>query len=427
LYIREYYMKQSQLFTKTLKNISQDEQSANAQLLERGGFVYKNSAGIYTYLPIGWRVMQKIAKIIKEEMDAIGGQEMYMPALHDKHYLKATGRWDVDVVFKVLAGNEKEPSYNISWTHEEIIAEIATKYLNSYKDLPFSIYQIQTKFRNEARAKSGILRTREFTMKDLYSFHENEEDLYKFYEIVKAAYFKIFSRCGLEAYCTLAIGGDFTLNNTHEFQVLSPVGEDTIYLCKECGYAENKEVTKLKKGDACPKCKGEITEEKSIEVGNIFPLGTKYSEAFDLKFTDSKGQRKPVVMGSYGIGLGRVMGTVVEIFHDEKGIMWPQAIAPFQVHLLTVGNGLDHSLQKHADETYDALRNAGVEVLYDDRVASPGEKFADADLIGIPYRAVVSEKTIEKGKDVVEVKKRSEKDAKNMKCGELINLVNAKF
>ena len=412
-------MRQSQLFTRVQRSDPKDETAVNAKLLERGGFIYKNSAGIYSFLPLGWRVLQKIAKIIREEMDATGAQEMFMAALHDKHYLKATGRWDVDVVFKVVESDKKEPSFNISWTHEEIMAEIATKYVSSYKDLPFAAYQIQTKFRNEPRAKSGLLRGREFMMKDLYSFHTSEEDLHRYYhQIAAPAYKKVFERCGLKAIFTLAAGGDFTLSNTHEFQVLSDAGEDTIYVCGKCEYAENKEISKLSteggstsggKNGECPQCKGKMHEKQSIEVGNIFPLGTKYSEAFNLKFKDEKGEMKPVVMGSYGIGLGRVMATAVEAYHDDHGIIWPEAIAPFLAHLIALGG-------VNADALYGALQNAGIEVLYDDREKSPGEKFAEADLLGIPWRFVVSPKL--EGK--VEVKRRNEKEARIMSEKEAI-------
>ncbi len=403
-------MRQSHLFTKTVKEAPKDESALNAQLLARGGFVYKNSAGIYSYLPLGWRVIRAISQIVREEMDAVGGQELLMPALHDKHYLKATGRWDVDVVYKVIAGDEKEPSFNISWTHEEVLAEIAAKYVNSYKDLPFAAYQIQTKFRHEPRAKSGMLRGREFLMKDLYSFHASEADLYDYYAKVAEAYRKVFVRCGLTAYYTLAAGGDFTIDNTNEFQVISNVGEDTIYVCKKCGYAENKEVSTLKKGDACPKCDGTIEEEKAVEVGNIFPLGTKYSKAFGLTFTDEKGVKKDVVMGSYGIGISRLMGVIVEQYHDAKGIIWPAAVAPFEAHVLALG-GADGA------GVYHALQTHGVQVLYDDRDASAGEKFADADLIGIPWRIVVSPKV---GEGKVEIKGRADDHAQTMTLEEAL-------
>ena len=416
-------MLQSKLFTKIERSFPKDEEAPNARFLERAGFVYKNSAGVYSYLPLGWRVIRKISDIIRKEMDAIGGQEMFMAALHDKHYLKATGRWDVDVVFKVVSGGDKEPSFNISWTHEEIIAEIAKRYVGSYKDMPFSAYQIQTKFRHEPRAKSGLLRGREFLMKDLYSFHADEKDMYRYYDEVAKAYMKVFERCGLKAYYTLAAGGEFTANNTHEFQVASETGEDTIYACDSCMYAENGEVSKLsaeggsasggKDSNKCPKCGEKVSMKKSIEVGNIFPLGTKYSEAFDLKFLDKDGKQKFVVMGSYGIGVSRLMATAVEAHHDERGIVWPETIAPFKVHLLELG-------KSSAKELYDDLQRENVEVLYDDREASPGEKLVEADLVGLPFRAVVSEKT---GSNV-EVKRRNEKDAKLMGKDEFIKMVN---
>ena len=382
-------MRQSQLFTKTIKETPKDERALNAKLLERAGFVYKNSSGVYSFLPLGWRVLRKIAHVIRQEMDRIGGQEMLMAALHDKRYLRATGRWDVDVIYKVITAKEKRPNFNISWTHEEIISEIAQKYVNSYKDLPFAVYQIQTKFRAERRAKSGILRGREFLMKDLYSFHASEEDLMGYYGEVASSYQKVFKRCGLKAIYTLAPGGDFTAQNTHEFQVISEVGEDTIYVCLTCQHSENKEISKLKKGQKCPKCGGKIDEKKSIEVGNIFPLGVKYSKAFDLQFVDQKGNKKYVVMGSYGIGLSRTMGAVVEIHHDKKGIIWPKEVAPFQVHLIRIEN--NDKVKRVAEKLYQDLQKKGYEVLYDDREGKgAGEKFMDADLIGIPIRVVIS-------------------------------------
>lgn len=408
-------MKQSHLFTTTLKEAPKDEVSINAQLLERGGFIYKNSAGIYTQLPLGWRVIQKIARIIREEMNAIGGQEIFMPALHDKHYLQATGRWDVDVVFKVSEGAGKEPQFNISWTHEEIMSEIAARYVESYKNLPFSAYQIQTKFRNEPRAKSGLLRGREFMMKDLYSFHTDEEDLEKFYEVARQAYQKIFERCGLRAIYTMAAGGDFTTNYTHEFQVLSDVGEDTIYVCEKCNVAVNKEI--IDEQSKCFQCGNtDLVEKKSIEVGNIFKYGTKYSEPFNLQFADEKGEKQYVYTGAYGIGLGRMMATIVETSHDDKGILWPESVAPFATHLISLCR--DEKDKKQADALYHALLEKGEEVLYDDREGvSAGQKFADADLLGIPKRLVVSPKTL--AEDRVEVKLRVETKAQLIKLRSL--------
>ncbi|MCX6812895.1 MAG: His/Gly/Thr/Pro-type tRNA ligase C-terminal domain-containing protein [Candidatus Azambacteria bacterium] len=410
-------MRQSQLFGQTLRENPKDETSVNARLLERGGFVYKNSAGIYSYLPLGFRVLEKIANIIREEMNAINGQEMFMPALVEKKYLDATGRWDVPISFEAMGKNEKIAGFVMGWTHEEVLTAIATKYINSYKDLPLAAYQIQTKFRNEPRAKSGLLRGREFIMKDLYSFHSSETDLRNYYEKVKAAYFKIFNRCGLKSIYTVAPGGVFTLSNTHEFQVINPVGEDAILVCSKCEYAENKEISKLKNGDKCPKCMGKIRLESAIEVGNLFPLGTKYSEAFNLQFINSKGKREYVIMGSYGIGLGRVMGTVVEIHHDNWGIIWPKTIAPFKIHLIEISTKGDSPIKKQAEKIYKNLVDKGIEVLYDDRDKTAGEKFADADLIGISWRAVVSPKTLDN--DSIEIKRRNQKQEKLVKFSQI--------
>src|SRR3989344_4818809 len=337
-------MRQSQLFTKISRNAPKDEVAINAQLLERGGFIHKNSAGVYSYLPLGWKVIQNIARIIREEMDAIGGQELFMPALVEKKYLEATGRFDLPVGFDAIEKDGKKPNFALGWTHEEALTAIASKFVSSYADLPFAAYQIQTKFRNEARAKSGLLRGKEFLMKDLYSFHESEEGLNLYYEKVAVAYHKIFARVGVKAIYTLAAGGGFSLPKNHEFPGIAGVGEDTIYLCKKCGYAENKEISKLENDSKCPACDGQIEEKKAIEVGNIFPLGTKYADAFDLKFTDKNGEKKPVVMGSYGIGLGRLMGTVVELRHDDAGIIWPESIAPYFVHLLELNDAKAESL-----------------------------------------------------------------------------------
>lgn len=407
-------MRLTQLFTKTLREPPADETAVNARLLLRGGFVFKNSAGIYSFLPLGWRVLSKIANIIREEMNAIGGQEIFMPALVEKKYMEPTGRWDLDVGYFAKPKNEKEAEFVLGWSHEEVLTAIAAKFISSYKDLPFSAYQIQTKFRHEARAKSGLLRGREFMMKDLYSFHVSEDDLNDYYEKAAKAYHKIFERCGLKAVYTLAAGGAFTISNTHEFQVLADVGEDAIILCPKCEYAENIEISKLKEGNPCPKCGHKVSEKRSIEVGNIFPLGTKYSQALGLEYSDEKGAKHPVVMGSYGIGLSRLMATAVEVHHDDKGILWPENIAPFKVHLVVL-DGKDNE----ADKVYSELTDKGIEVLYDDREdKTPGEKFADADLIGCPIRLVISNKTLEK--DSVELKHRNSKEFKLLKLTELL-------
>src|SRR3989338_7868736 len=336
-------MRLSKLFTKTLREAPTDEEAKNAQFLIRGGFVFKNSAGIYSFLPLGLRVVQKITNIIREEMNAIDGQEMLMQALVEKKYMEPTGRWNLDVGFFAKGLNDKEASFVMGCSHEEVLTTIASKYVSSYKDLPFSAYQIQNKFRNEPRAKSGLLRGREFMMKDLYSYHTTDQDLALFYEKSKEAYYNVFNRCGLKSYCTLAGGGVFTENFTHEFQVVSEVGEDTIFLCSSCEYAENQEISKLKDGDKCSKCEGLVVEKKSIEVGNIFKYGSKYSEKLGLYYKDENGADHPVLSGAYGIGIGRLMATVVETSNDKDGIIWPESIAPYKAHLISLPGGEDES------------------------------------------------------------------------------------
>jgi len=412
-------MRQSKLFTKTMKAVSAEETAVNAQLLQRGGFSYKNSAGVYTHLPLGWRVMNRISSIIREEMNAIGGVELFMPALVDRKYLDATGRFSVDIGFDAVAKGEKSANYVMGWTHEEVLTEIASKYVQSWRDLPFSAYQIQTKFRNEARAKSGLLRGREFLMKDLYSFHATEEDLYKYYEEVKGAYLRVFERCGLTAYYTLAAGGEFTASTTHEFQVLTEAGEDVIYYCEVCKTAQNDEVATLKEGDKCEECGTTLQAGKSVEVGNIFPLGTKYSQAFNLTYTNEKGENELVVMGSYGIGVSRLMAVVVEVFHDEAGIIWPSSVAPFTAHIVALPG---EEATRAANELYENMTQEGIAVLFDDRdQVSPGEKFADSDLIGIPVRITVSARSLEAGG--VGVKARTQSEERVLSVGEALALV----
>ena len=396
-------MRQSQLFGKTIKEAPKDETSINAQLLLRGGFVDKLMAGAYTYLPLGLRVLNKIENIIREEINAINGQEILMPALQNKKDWQTTGRWEIDVMMKVKTFFDKE--YGLGWTHEEVVTPLAKKYIKSYKDFPFYLYQIQTKFRSEKRAKSGILRGREFLMKDLYSFHTNEEDLDKYYNLVKDTYFKIFERLNIKnkTYLTYASGGDFS-KYSHEFQTLSSAGEDTIYICEKCNIAINKEIVENNQPE-CPQCHNKnLQEEKAIETGNIFKLKTKFTEAFDFKFLDENGKEQLALMGCYGLGLTRLMGTVVELFNDQNGIIWPKSIAPYQVHLVHLGN--KEEVIKEAEKIYDTLQKEKIEVLYDDRKESAGVKFKDSDLIGVPVRIVVSEKTL--SKKSVEVKRRDE-------------------
>ncbi|MBW6440867.1 prolyl-tRNA synthetase [Patescibacteria group bacterium] len=411
-------MKQSKLFGKTTKEIPKDETSINAQYLIRGGFIDKSMAGVYTYLPLGKRVLSKIENIIREEMDAIGGQEILMPALQKKEDWLITGRWDIDVMMKVKTYFDKE--YGLGWTHEEVVTPLAKKYARSYKDFPFSLYQIQTKFRSEKRAKSGILRGREFSMKDLYSFHTNEEDLNQFYEQSKKAYFKIFDRVGIKdkTYLTFAAGGDFS-KYSHEFQTLTSAGEDIIYICNKCKIAINQEIIADLK-NCCPECGNKnLNKKKAIETGNIFKLRRRFSEAFNFKFSDENGKENVVMMGCYGMGPSRLMGTIVELLNDEKGIIWPKSVAPYQVHLVYLGD--DKVVLKEAEKIYESLQKEKIEVLYDDRNESAGVKFKDSDLIGVPLRIVVSNKTLKN--DSVEIKKRNDTGFEMIMTSELVDYI----
>lgn len=391
-------MKQSQLFTKTIKELPKDETSYNAQALVRAGFVDKVAAGVYSFLPLGLKVLNNIRQIIVEEMLSINGQEISLPAFSPKENWQATDRWEtLDILFKIAASDKKE--YVLNPTHEEVVTPLAKKYISSYRELPFAVFQIQTKFRNEKRAKSGLLRGREFLMKDLYSFHESQADLDTYYETAILAYERIFERLGLAdiTYLSYASGGSFA-KYSHEFQTVTGAGEDLIYICDKCKVAVNKEI--IAEQSTCPKC-GEVNlrEEKAAEVANIFKLGTKFSEPFNLEYQNQAGEKKPVLMGCYGIGLSRIMGVVAEAFHDEKGLIWPESIAPFKVQLISLN-------QNEAAETiYQELIEQGIEVLYDDREISAGEKFADADLIGCPKRLLLSAKSLAAGG--IEFKKRS--------------------
>lgn len=409
-------MKQSRLFTRTVKELPKDEASFNAQALIRAGFVDKLSAGVYSFLPLGWKVLNKIRNIIIEEMEAIDGQELSLPALAPKENWQATGRWEtIDVLFKTQGSDEKE--YALNPTHEEIATPLAKKFIFSYRELPMAFFQIQTKFRNEKRAKSGLMRGREFLMKDLYSFHANQEDLDNYYERATAAYQNIFNRLGLGdlTYLTFASGGSFS-KYSHEFQTLTPAGEDLIYVCKDCKVAVNKEI--IAEQSTCPKCGNKnLQEEKAVEVGNIFKLGTKFSQPFGLQYQAADGSKQDVIMGCYGLGLSRVLGTIVEVCHDEKGIIWPTSIAPFKVHLLSLKEN------EAAEKIYNELSAQGIEVLYDDRDLQAGEKFADADLIGCPYRVVVSKKTLESGS--VEIKKRSEEKSELVSMENLVTILRS--
>ncbi len=420
-------IRQSQLFTKTRKEAPADEVSKNAELLIRGGFIHKEMAGVYSYLPLGFLVLKKIENIIREEMNKVGGQEVLLSSFQPKENWEKTGRWEsMDDLYKVKDSSGREVA--LGPTHEEIIVPILKNYISSYKDLTnrqtLAVYQIQNKFRMELRAKSGILRGREFVMKDMYSFHATAEDFEAFYNKMQGVYKTIFNRVGIGhlTYMAFASGGTFA-KYSHEFQTISSVGEDTIYVDEETGIALNKEVFNDEVLSQLNLTKEKLVERKSVEVGNIFDLKTKYSAPFDLSFTDEKEEKRTVLMGCYGIGLGRLLGTVVEVLSDDKGIIWPEAIAPFSVHLLTFGG--DEVAWKEAEKVYESLGKAGVEVLFDDRPeSSAGEKFADADLLGIPLRAVVSPRSIKEGG--IEIKKRSEEKGKIVSLEELLNLLKAK-
>jgi prolyl-tRNA synthetase len=404
-------MRQSQLFSRTSKEAPKDEVALNAQLLVKAGFVEKLTAGVYTLLPLGLMVVKNIEAIIRKEMRNLGANEVLLPALHPKANWEKTGRWDTyDSLFR-FKSHYTETDYAFGPTHEEIISPLMQKFISSYRDLPVSVFQIQTKFRDEKRAKSGLMRGREFIMKDLYSFHADEKDLDTFYEKATDSYRRIFDICGLgeKTYLTYASGGTFS-KYSHEFQTLTDAGEDTIYLCENCQVAVNKEI--IDEQNECPKCKGtDLKELTAVEVGNIFKLKTKYSEPFELKYKDEKGESKEVVMGCYGIGVTRLLGTIAEIYHDDRGFMWPISVAPASVHLIGLPGG-------QGDKIYADLQAAGLQVLYDDRSASTGEKFADADLIGLPYRVVTSTKT----GDQIEVKARSSKEAELMDFDKFLEL-----
>jgi prolyl-tRNA synthetase len=413
-------MRQSHLFTKTKKEVPAEEVSINAKLLIQAGFIHKEMAGVYTMLPLGLRVLNKIANIIREEHTTVGCQELQMTALQDPELWKKTDRWDkdkVDAWFRTELSSGAE--LGLGLTHEEPLVNILKQYVSSYRDLPKYIYQIQTKFRNELRAKSGILRGREFLMKDLYSFNKTEEDREKFYDLMKEVYMRIFSRVGLGdvTFPTFASGGIFS-EFSHEFQTLCDAGEDIIYVHEEKKIAINKEVLTEKVLKMLEVKQDELVERKAIEVGNIFPLGTKYAETLGLVYSDEEGNEKPVVMGSYGIGLGRLMGAIVEVHNDEFGIVWPQSVAPFDVHLVSLSRS--ESEIARIDDVYEKLLKLGVDVLYDDRTeARAGDKFASSDLIGIPERVVISPKTLEKNE--VEVKNRSTSEVSMVAIEKYIN------
>ncbi len=410
-------MKRTQLFTKTRKDHPSDETAKNAQLLIQAGYIHKEMAGVYAYLPLGIKVIENIKQIVREEMNAIDSQELIMTNLQNPEVWKKTGRWDdeaVDVWFKTKLQDDNE--LGLAWSHEEPILKMMQQFVSSYKDLPKSVYQFQTKLRNELRAKSGIMRGREFVMKDMYSLHASQEDMDSYYEKATQAYIKIYERLGIgsETFVTFASGGAFT-KFSHEFQTICNAGEDTLFVNDDKTVAVNEEVL----DDATQEIgvdKATLKSVVSAEVGNIFKFGTEKSEKMDITFTDAEGNKKPVFLASYGVGITRVMGVIAEKLSDDKGLVWPDNIAPFRVYLAPLDS--DGPVLEAANQLYDTLQAAGISVLYDDRDVRPGQKFADADLMGIPHRVVLSKKTVEKSQ--VEYKSRTSQDISFISSEELL-------
>lgn len=413
-------MNQSQFFTKTIKEAPKDEPSINARLLEQAGFVQKVLAGVYTFMPLGNRVLQKIENIVREEMNTIGA-EVLMPSLQPKENWMVTGRWEgLDVLFKLKSQHGYD--YALGPTHEEIIAPAAKKIIGSYRDLPAAAYQIQTKFRDEARVKSGLLRGREFRMKDLYSFHATTEDLDLYYSKVQQVYTRLFQRLGLKALLTEASGGSFS-KYSHEYQVEVPTGEDLIFVCEKCELAKNKEIYSGP-NEKCTNC-GETTwrETKACEVGNIFKLSTKYSDPFGLQYVDADGKPQPVIMGCYGIGTTRLMGVIAELSNDDKGLIWPENVSPFGAHIIPLRSKdeeMQAKINKTVDQIKDHLESVKIDVLVDDRDETAGVKFADSDLMGIAHRFVISEKTL--ASDSVEWKRREQAEPSIIKISEVMKM-----
>jgi prolyl-tRNA synthetase len=409
-------MKISQLFTKTKKEAPADEVSKNAQLLIRAGYVRKEMAGVYAYLPLGLKLIENIKSIVREEMNAIGGQELIMTNLQPKETWEITTRWDdavVDVWFKTKLKDDTE--VGLAWSHEEAIMLMMSEYIESYKDLPQSVYQFQTKLRNELRAKSGIMRGREFVMKDMYSLHASAEDLDEYYKKVTEAYNRVFERVGTGAdtFVTFASGGACT-KFSHEFQTICDAGEDVLYVHRGKNIGVNEEVLE----DAIKELgidRSELEKVKSAEVGNIFNFGTDKSESMKISFTGQDGKEAPIYLASYGIGITRLPGVIAEKMSDEKGLVWPDSIAPFRIYLVSLGQ------DEAAEKLYKELTDVGISVLFDDRDARAGEKFADADLLGIPHRIVISAKTVEQGK--VEYKARTSNDSELVTTEELVRRI----
>jgi len=418
-------MKESQFYFKTRKEVSKEEVAISASLLIKANFIEKLTSGVYNFLPLGLRTIKKIEKIVVNEMEAIGGQEILMALLNPRKNWEQTGRWKT---FKALFKTKSQYGqwFALAPTHEEIITPMVKNFIFSYKDLPLYLFHISHKFRDEPRSKSGILRGKEFIMKDLYSFHTDEKDLDKYYEKVKKAYQRIFKRCGLKTFVVEASGGTFS-RFSHEFQVVTPAGEDLFYYCSFCKFCRNKEIAgDIKK---CPECGHIVKKAVGSEVGNIFKLKDKYSKAFDLKFRDKDGKNKNVMMGCYGVGISRLLGVIVEANYDKYGIIWPKEVAPFACHLLSLSSGIgkkEKAIKKQADSLYKKMIDKKIEVLYDDREdVSNGVKLVEADLLGLPYRIVVSEKTLKNR--VFELKQRKNQKVKLLKLRDFDKIIKQGF
>ncbi len=413
-------MRYSNLFGKTLQQPPKDATTVNHKLLTQAGYVEQLMAGVYTYLPLGLRVLRNIQQVVREGMDELGANEILMPILHPSANWKQTKGWDnIDVLFKLKSRTDRD--YALGQSEEEVVSPLAKSRIQTYKDLPIATYQIHWKYRDELRSKSGILRGIEFMMKDLYSFHESQEDFEKYYQKMKDAYIKIYQKLGLTAKVTEASGGSFTQKISYEFMVLTDAGEDDILYCNSCDFCVNVEIAKVKEGDSCPSCnKSKLAKARASEAGNVFDLGQKYSKDFDITFMAKDGSKQHPIMGCYGIGISRVMGIIVEKHFDDKGIIWPESVAPYHMHL--IGLDLqDETIKKTAEELYKTLGEDLV--LFDDRIeARAGEKFAVADLVGIPHRLLVSKKTGDK----IEYKRRDGDKAELLTLDEVKNRIASK-
>lgn len=410
-------MRYSTLFPKTKRDAPAGTELESVQWLYRAGFIDQLQAGVFSLLPLGWRVYEKVEQIVREEMNAIGGQEVLMPALQPKDLWQETGRWESlkGAMYQLKDKSGKE--VGLPFTHEEVALDLIRKHAHSYRDFPIKIYHFSTKLRDEPRPRGGLIRVKEFIMKDLYSAHTSQEDLDDYYEVVKKAYLKIFDRLGLKARVVEASGGVFTTEPSHEFQVFTEAGEDTIFYCEKCDLAQNKEVTTVAEGDKCPRCGGLVSVSRGIEVGNIFKFNQVYSKQMGVKYTTEEGKEDFVYLASYGIGLGRSIGTLAEVYRDERGLVWPEQAAPFRVHLLTL-NPDNLKVRETAEKLEKDLEKQGQDVLYDDREDSAGIKLADADAIGVPWRVLISPKSLAAGG--LEVKKRDSDKAEVISAAQFL-------